>query len=178
MNKMLTHTDLCRLTAEKFCKAVAIYEVKAQAENPDVITWYTSGHSIVFEIKMSRSDFLADAKKLCRNVDTSLKALLEQKLSERGYTTCTIYEIYNTGKKENRINDQKDIIRDKIIFPRKGMYGENTQMGKALRQMTTYSFAYPNKHDDMIDSVAMFAKEIILGNAEPQRATAVRRLNF
>ncbi len=49
-------------------------------------------------------------------------------------------------------------------------------MGKALRQMTTYSFMYPNKHDDMIDSLAMFANEIILGNAEPQRATAVRRL--
>lgn len=110
------------------------------------------------------------------NVDTSLKTLLEQKLKERGYNFCTIYEIYNTGKKEGRINDQKDIIRDKIIFPRKGMYGENTEMGKALRQMTTYSFMYPNKHDDMIDSLAMFANEIILGNAEPQRATAVRRL--
>ena len=73
MNKMLTHTDLCHLTAQKFCKAVAIYEVRAQKENPDVITWYTSGLSIVFEIKMSRSDFLADAKKLCRNVDASLK---------------------------------------------------------------------------------------------------------
>ena len=110
------------------------------------------------------------------NVDTSLKTLLEQKLSERGYKFCTIYDIYNTGKKENRINDQKDVIRDKIIFPKKGMYGENSEMGKALRQMTTYSFMYPNKHDDMIDSVAMFANEIILGNAEPQKATAVRRL--
>ena len=110
------------------------------------------------------------------NVDTSLKTLLEDKLKARGYTYCTIYEIYSTGKKESRINDQKDIIRDKIIFPRKGMYGENTEMGKALRQMTTYSFMYPNKHDDMIDSLAMFANEIILGNAEPQRATAVRRI--
>jgi len=71
MKEQMTHTELCRLTAEKFCKALAIYEVKAQEENPDVITWYTSGHSIVFEIKMSRSDFLADFKKHCRKQEVS-----------------------------------------------------------------------------------------------------------
>ena len=68
-NKILTHTDLCRITAEKFCKAVAIYEVKDHEENPDVITFYTGGTSVVFEIKMSRADFLADKKKKCRNED-------------------------------------------------------------------------------------------------------------
>ena len=67
----MTHIELCKLTAEKFCKAVAIYEVKAQSENPDVITWNTGGLSIVFEIKMSRSDFLADFKKKCRKEDVS-----------------------------------------------------------------------------------------------------------
>lgn len=110
------------------------------------------------------------------NTDTSLKMVLETKLKERGYYDCIIYEKYNTGKKEIRINEMKDTIRTRIIFPQKGKYGENTEMGKALRQMTTYSFVYPNKHDDMIDSVAMFAHEIILGNAEPQRAVAVKRI--
>ena len=67
----MNHTDLCKLTAEKFCKAIAIYEVKAQSENPDVITFYTGGTSVVFEIKMSRSDFLADFKKKCRKENVS-----------------------------------------------------------------------------------------------------------
>lgn len=109
------------------------------------------------------------------NTDTSLKTVIEDRLHDRGFYNCTIYEKYNTGKKEDRIKDQKDIIRDRIVFPSKGKYGLNTPMGKALNQMTIFSFLYANKHDDMIDSVAIFASEIILGNAEPQRATAIKR---
>lgn len=109
------------------------------------------------------------------NTDTSLKVVLEEKLHKKGYFDCVIYEKYNTENKERRINDQKDVVRTRIMFPKKGMYGENTPMGKALRQMTTYSFKYPNKHDDMIDSVCIFSNEIILGNAEPQRAKAKKR---
>lgn len=62
----MNHTELCRLTAEKFVKTLAMYEVRGQWENPDVITWYSSGMSVVFEIKMSRADFLRDFKKPCR----------------------------------------------------------------------------------------------------------------
>lgn len=110
------------------------------------------------------------------NTDTSLKTVIEDKLRQKGYLNCTIYEKYNSKKKELRINEQKDIVRTRIMFPRKGKYGENTQMGKALRQMTTFSFNYPNKHDDMIDSVCIFSNEIILGNAEPQKAVATKRM--
>ncbi len=70
---MMSHSELCRLTAEKFVKSFALYEVKGRRENPDVITWNSSGTSTVFEIKMSRSDFLADFKKKCRQ-DDRLKA--------------------------------------------------------------------------------------------------------
>lgn len=62
----MNHTDLCKLTAEKFVQTIALYEVKGHWENTDVITWNSSGTSTVFEIKMSRSDFLADRKKKCR----------------------------------------------------------------------------------------------------------------
>ena len=34
-----------------------------------------------------------------------------------------------------------------------------------MQNFTTYSFDYANKHDDAPDSMSMFAKEIILGNA-------------
>lgn len=64
----MTHTELCRLTAERFVKMFAIYEVKIQglSELPDVITWDGGWKTTVYEIKMSRSDFLADFKKKCR----------------------------------------------------------------------------------------------------------------
>ena len=66
ISENITHSELCRLTAERFVKSFALWEVKGKWENPDVITWNSSGRSTIFEIKMSRADFLADAKKKCR----------------------------------------------------------------------------------------------------------------
>ena len=48
-------------------------------------------------------------------------------------------------------------------------------MYKAMDQLNTYSFNHPNKHDDMADSISLFGDQIILGNAIPQRAVAVKR---
>lgn len=65
----MTHSELCELTARKFCQTFAIWEVKGKWENPDVITWNSSGRSTIYEIKMSRADFLADFKKKCRQAE-------------------------------------------------------------------------------------------------------------
>lgn len=65
----MTHEELCEATARKYVQTFALWEVKGKWENPDVITWNSSGKSIVYEIKMSRSDFLADFKKKCRQAD-------------------------------------------------------------------------------------------------------------
>ena len=65
----MKHEELCELTAIKFVQTFALWEVKGKWENPDVITWNSSGRSTVYEIKMSRADFLADFKKKCRKSD-------------------------------------------------------------------------------------------------------------
>lgn len=65
----MTHEELCEATARKFVQTFALWEVKGKWENPDVITWNSSGKSTIYEIKMSRSDFLADFKKKCRQAD-------------------------------------------------------------------------------------------------------------
>lgn len=78
-------------------------------------------------------------------------------------------------KKELRINENKDVILDRVVFPKKGKFGANSMVGKAMEQMTSYSFDTPNKHDDMIDSEAIFADQIILGNAIPMKAVAISR---
>jgi len=109
------------------------------------------------------------------NTDTSLKEVIEEKLQARGYYGCVIYEKYAVTNKEIRINDMKDLIKDRIYFPDRSKYGANTDMGQALEQLTSYSFDYANKHDDMPDSLAMFGDQIILGNAVPQTAVAMRR---
>lgn len=67
----ITHYDLCRLTAERFFKTlradVALWEYKAMVfnEEPDVLI-FKGGFTSLYEIKVSRSDFKADAKKDCR----------------------------------------------------------------------------------------------------------------
>ena len=110
------------------------------------------------------------------NTDSSLAETIRLKLIEKGYNACVIAEFYSTEVKEIRINSMKDLIKDKINFPSKNKYGVNSNMGKAMQQLTIYSFDFPNKHDDMPDSLAMFAKQIILEEATPQKAVAIRRL--
>ena len=63
----MTHTELCKKTAERFVKSMAIYESTfSVCEKPDVLNFDSSGFTQLFEIKMSRSDFLADRKKYAR----------------------------------------------------------------------------------------------------------------
>lgn len=64
----MTHYELCKKTAERFLKKanIAFYEYKGwTAEEPDVLV-FNGQVSTLFEIKMSRADFKADAKKDCR----------------------------------------------------------------------------------------------------------------
>lgn len=109
------------------------------------------------------------------NTDTSLKEVIEEKLRAKSYYGCVIYEKYAVTNKEVRINQMKDVIKDKMVFPSKNKYGINTQIGKAMNQLTVYSFDFPNRHDDMPDSLALFADQIILENAIPQKAEPIRR---
>ena len=95
------------------------------------------------------------------NIDTSLKEVLDSRLRERGYFGCTIIEKYSSQNKEKRINDHQGDIRNMIVYPQKGTYPKNTDMGKAMEGITSYSFTYPNKFDDGIDSLAMFVMEFI-----------------
>lgn len=63
----MTHAELCLKTAERFVDKVALYEYKsfASSEEPDVLVFGYSGTTL-YEIKMTRSDFIADRKKKCR----------------------------------------------------------------------------------------------------------------
>lgn len=109
------------------------------------------------------------------NTDTSLKDVIDLKLKQKKYF-CEIYEKYQTVNKEVRINQNKEAIREKIIFPKKGKYGANTPIGIAMQQLTTFSFNKPNKHDDMADSLALFSDQIIYENAITSKAEPVKSI--
>ena len=109
------------------------------------------------------------------NTDSSLPETIKKRLIEKGYYACVVTDFYSTEVKEVRINAMKDVVKDKIHFPSKKLHGPNTQMGKAMDQLTRYSFDFASRHDDMPDSLAMYGKQIILEGAMPQKAVAVKR---
>lgn len=110
------------------------------------------------------------------NIDTSLKRLLEDRLHARGVYWCTIIEKYNTVKKEERIKNNRGIVQKQIIFPDKSIIKPNIDIGRMMDNITKYSFDKPNLHDDGIDSVCMYASEIIFGKGTLSKPKAVKRL--
>lgn len=110
------------------------------------------------------------------NIDTSLKRLLEDRLHARGIYWCTIIEKYNTVKKEERIKNNRGIVQKQIIFPDKSIIRMNTDIGRMMDNITKYSFDKPNVHDDGIDSVCMYASEIIFGKGTLSKPTPIKRI--
>ncbi len=109
------------------------------------------------------------------NIDTSLKRLLEDRLHARGIYWCIIIEKYNTVKKEERIQNNRGIVQKQIVFPDKSIVRPNTDIGRMMDNITKYSFDKPNVHDDGIDSVCMYASEIIFGKGTLSKPVAIRR---
>lgn len=63
----MTHKELCYETAKRFVKTLAIYESTcSMREKPDVLVFSSGAVTEMYEIKMSRSDFLRDKDKFAR----------------------------------------------------------------------------------------------------------------
>lgn len=110
------------------------------------------------------------------NIDTSLKALLTDRLKQRGVNWCEIIEKYNTVKKEERIKNNRGIVQKFVVFLDKTLTKPNSDYGRLMDNMTKYSFDKPNLHDDSVDSVCMFASEIIVGKFNFIKPIACKRL--
>jgi hypothetical protein len=96
--KPITHSELCKLTAERFSKdsSVTVWEYQsfASGEFPDVLCF--NSITKLYEIKISRSDFLADDSKDCRRkvyikygfyYGSDIKSLMHLYLKKTGLDT-------------------------------------------------------------------------------------------
>lgn len=104
------------------------------------------------------------------NVTSELKQNIEKLCVERGKTPPEIFEKYNTIPKPTRIENEKHIIKKQLVFPKKAMYGLNTDMGRFMDNLTSYNATGTNANDDAPDSCALFGSEIIEENSQPQIA--------
>lgn len=112
------------------------------------------------------------------NTDTSLKALLEEKLKQKEYFLCNIREKYNYANKEQRIKDNRGIVKSRIKFKEKTSYLPNSDYGRYMKNLNYYSFDYPNKHDDAPDASSMMASEIIIGANQVFKPIPVDRREY
>lgn len=97
-----------------------------------------------------------------KNIDTSLKALLDKMLAEQGIGYCEIIEVYATIKKEEKIYNMENTIKNYIIFPNMHLYSYSSQMGKFMNDVFGFSYTHKNEHDDSIDSIATFCQKLIV----------------
>ena len=66
-------------------------------------------------------------------------------------------------------------IKKFMVFKDKKTYKPNTDYGRFMKNLTTYSFDYPNKHDDAPDSICMCASELIIGKSKPNVPKGIDR---
>ena len=68
-------------------------------------------------------------------------------------------------------------LKEFIYFPHKDAIYDNKQLSQYIEQLTTYSFDFPNKFDDAIDSMSMFVAKFISPESTKIAAT-VRPLDL
>ena len=97
-----------------------------------------------------------------RNTDTSLKRTILMMLQAKGVSFCEISEVYSTKKKEDKIYDMEAAILNNVKFPVQGMYSPNSQMGTAMRHITSYSYKVKVDYDDAPDCLAMYCEKYVM----------------
>ena len=108
-----------------------------------------------------------------KNIDTSLKSLLDKMLADYGVGYCQIIEVYSTINKEQKIYEMENSIKTYLVFPAMHLYSYSSQMGKFMNDIIGFSYTHKNEHDDSIDSVAIFCQRLIVN---PQKNLKARVL--
>lgn len=99
-----------------------------------------------------------------RNTEECIETLLQDKLREKGYTSCIIEEVYSTEPKDRRIMSAEGDIKARMIFPQYGMYSQSNDIGKAMMNVYGYTYTGTVAHDDAPDSLALFAKRFVMNS--------------
>ncbi|MDR1323400.1 MAG: hypothetical protein LBK68_03070 [Candidatus Margulisbacteria bacterium] len=175
------HSELCKLTAERFlanCK-IALWEFRkiSESENPDVLCYSGYGFTELYEIKLSRADFLADAAKPARikhvfvgeyyNKITKqwyfragTKYKIVPHLGRERYYVCPSELIYPDDIKNGFglywYNNGKFSLKKKSERFRNDIQAENTLLIHAFR---IYAFGWNNKDHVLIKGLPKYRSQ-------------------
>ena len=84
-----------------------------------------------------------------------MKKEINEYMAKFGWKEAKVNDFYSVLNKEDKISMHRDDIREKIVFPKQGMYYEDSDMGRAMSDIVNYSFEVKPKNDDSIDCCAM-----------------------
>lgn len=73
-----------------------------------------------------------------------------------GKSTCSITEHYTTQNKETKIIVRAEWIKKHVLFRDPSLYAPQSDYGRAMTFLTTYTTVGKNKHDDVPDGLAQF----------------------
>lgn len=82
---------------------------------------------------------------------------VNKRLKNAGYY-CNITQEYTTSNKETKIIIYAPWVKEHIYFKDKSLYGTKDDYGRMMGQLLSYTTAGKNKHDDVCDGLASFAK--------------------
>lgn len=103
---------------------------------------------------------LRDKVQMCRFESNSAGGRVAEKvqgeLKERGGVTH-ITTKYTTANKETKIIVNSAWVKEHCLFKDESMYKRNSDYGRMMSMLCSYTVAGKNKHDDVPDGMAMFA---------------------
>jgi predicted phage terminase large subunit-like protein len=99
--------------------------------------------------------------KMCRFESNSAGGRIAQKVQEevkakKGITHITTK--FTTSNKETKIIVNSAWVKEHCIFKDDSMFKKQSEYGKMLDMLCSYTIAGKNKHDDVPDAFAMFAE--------------------
>lgn len=110
------------------------------------------------------------------NVTSELKQNIESILAANGISFCQIREKYNVENKQIRIQDQKGNIIKRLVFPDKGTYPPNSDIGRFMENLTLYNDNGRNPTDDGPDSCALMTQQFVEEVNHVNRVKPMKRI--
>ena len=81
---------------------------------------------------------------------------VEKQVKDLGGMT-SVQTRWTQSNKETRIQSMSGVVKAHVLFKDESLYEKDREYREAMNQLCTYSMAGKNKHDDVPDTLAMFA---------------------
>lgn len=142
----------------------------------DCIFTRTASTELVSEVVDKMLEYNIRVLIIETNVDGGFEKLILDEYAKRNLVcACDIREKYNTVPKATRIELNKGIIKRRVWFPDKKLFGKTSDLGKFMSNITLYNSQGTNRNDDAPDAAAMFVSEFIGEKYKPKKAKAIKR---